>query len=615
MLSTATACIVVHHKRHSSIVQVLHGLIEAGLSPAQIVVIDNSEVSHPSGFSLDQIPLGVNWIETDNRGYGAAINVGRDELRRLGVETPFLLVATHEAEISRGSLKILQTELAESDFSAIGPTLYDSGSMGKSRIWSTGGRLTRFLKRPVHCLDFNDTNSSPSVIQRDWLDGALVLYKSDDLDSYPFDESFFLYMEEVDLHLRMGQAGLTLGVATKSVAYQSSLGTPAYYFARNIRLLSRKHSFGLAYLFRAFLPIIRRALSLVAHARWSELWKLFQGTFAPLPKPESKVVLINPLGVALKHYTSEVQDVLLGSSITSDLLTFKEPSAGPAGKITWLRNYLRACLLARSRKRGSSSVQVIVLWPVIGFLDSLILRLVIGDAKLIIHDPIPLVKASGYGTLAKRIGRILHPQIELLTHSTKAQVDLASSLMLPKSSLRTVPHPILRNPSETPKRPENTIRVLGQFKPDRDILMLNEFSKRCSETWHLEITGRGWPKVHGWKVDSRFVSEDEFDSLLKGSSVLLIPYRRFYQSGVAIRAIELGVPFVGPRDSVLADIVGAQSPWLTDESPSSWISASIAASEATSSQIEAIHADYLKTAIEGWEQLYGDPQSHNEKKS
>ena len=57
---------------------------------------------------------------------------------------------------------------------------------------------------------------------------------------------------------------------------------------------------------------------------------------------------------------------------------------------------------------------------------------------------------------------------------------------------------------------EPTVRVLGQFKPDRDLEALAEIARECPPTWRLEVKGRGWPAVAGWNVTDRFLSEDEF---------------------------------------------------------------------------------------------------------
>jgi hypothetical protein len=66
-------------------------------------------------------------------------------------------------------------------------------------------------------------------------------------------------------------------------------------------------------------------------------------------------------------------------------------------------------------------------------------------------------------------------------------------------------------------------------------------------------------------VTSAFVSEREFNRLIVTSSAVVIPYRRFFQSDVALRCIEMGTPVVGPRDSSLAELLGPDSPCLVSD--------------------------------------------------
>ncbi|UTT69585.1 hypothetical protein NMQ03_20870 [Arthrobacter sp. DNA4] len=60
-------------------------------------------------------------------------------------------------------------------------------------------------------------------------------------------------------------------------------------------------------------------------------------------------------------------------------------------------------------------------------------------------------------------------------------------------------------------------------------------------------------------MDARFVPEDELDQLIADSTVILIPYKRFFQSGIAIRALEHAVPVVGRSETSLGDLFGPES--------------------------------------------------------
>jgi hypothetical protein len=55
---------------------------------------------------------------------------------------------------------------------------------------------------------------------------------------------------------------------------------------------------------------------------------------------------------------------------------------------------------------------------------------------------------------------------------------------------------------------------------------------------------------------------------------VLVPYSRFFQSGVAVRAVEVGTPVVGTRHPFLTDLLGADWPGLAaSDAPQAWLEA------------------------------------------
>lgn len=142
------------------------------------------------------------------------------------------------------------------------------------------------------------------------------------------------------------------------------------------------------------------------------------------------------------------------------------------------------------------------------------------------------------------------------------------------------------------------VRVLGQYKADRDLESMRQLASDGPSEWSYEVVGRGWPPVAGWTVIDKFVNEGDFDSYLRSSDVVVIPYNRFFQSGVAIRSLEVGTPVVGPRASSLASLVGGESEWLVDGEP--WIGAVEAAIRANSEEIYEVASRAYCEVLERW---------------
>ena len=74
-----------------------------------------------------------------------------------------------------------------------------------------------------------------------------------------------------------------------------------------------------------------------------------------------------------------------------------------------------------------------------------------------------------------------------------------------------------------------------------------------------------------------FLTEEALDAALADAAVVLIPYSHFFQSGIAVRAVELGVPVAGPRHPFLADLLGGDWPGLVaGDDAASWTGAAVA---------------------------------------
>jgi hypothetical protein len=164
-----------------------------------------------------------------------------------------------------------------------------------------------------------------------------------------------------------------------------------------------------------------------------------------------------------------------------------------------------------------------------------------------------------------------------------------------------VPHPMLAPKAAMQKKSaDKTIRVLGQYKPDRDIAGLRQLAHDAPPAWRLEVIGRGWPSIEGWQVTDDFVDEDSFDRLIKGSHAILIPYTRFFQSGVAVRALEAGVPVVGPSESSLSDLLGEDCPWLVRND--GWLRAVTDAIDTRPASVLAEAQEIYSRVISRWSQ-------------
>jgi hypothetical protein len=276
--------------------------------------------------------------------------------------------------------------------------------------------------------------------------------------------------------------------------------------------------------------------------------------------PSSRTMaLVNPIGAGLAHYTKSLDHVLQSCGVSTYRVDVTEPSSADYGKMRWLLDYF---FQIRRRIAHDDPEALIAAWPAIGYWDLPVLAMIAGrrSVYMVMHDPQPLVYARGYGTIAKALAR-RQRGVAIVAHSPEAVRVIASEAGMPR--VFEALHPMLE-PRQAPQQAgaHQNIRVLGQYKVDRDIGGLERLAANAPPNWRLEIIGRGWPTVSGWHIRSEFVAEEDFDELVHTSHAVVIPYSRFFQSGVAIRALEWGVPVVGPHASSLRIALGDDCPWL-----------------------------------------------------
>jgi GT2 family glycosyltransferase len=177
-------------------------------APAKIVVVDNNSADR--SVSIVKQFADVHVIENaENRGFGAAANQG------IAVaETPNVLILNVDVYAVPGSITALQKFLAETnDAGAVAPRLsFPDGSLQLScRNFPTPFTLFLYLSFLDRIFPTNyrlrakDHQSTRSVEQPM---GAAIMIRKKVVDQIGgFDETFFLYMEDVDLCERIIREG------------------------------------------------------------------------------------------------------------------------------------------------------------------------------------------------------------------------------------------------------------------------------------------------------------------------------------------------------------------------------------------------------------------------
>jgi N-acetylglucosaminyl-diphospho-decaprenol L-rhamnosyltransferase len=233
--------IVVHHNSPVTLGPTLEALVLNGLPTSSILIVDNSSTVHSQERAEAVAGARHSILHVPNRGYAAAVNEGLRHLKAQDALSEYTLITTHEALPTKGATRQLRLALeADESIAVAGPTLID-GASDVGAIWSVGGVLTSGLHLPRHLRRVDPTNNAEPAIDREWLDGAFTMYRTEYIANDGLDEAFFLYFEETDLHTRLRRRGMRVVWVPKAVVSQLSSGIPPVLLGRNLFLFHSKH--------------------------------------------------------------------------------------------------------------------------------------------------------------------------------------------------------------------------------------------------------------------------------------------------------------------------------------------------------------------------------------
>ena len=279
-----TAAVVVNYESGPSLARCVADLTACGL--AAVVVVDNGSTDGSLSAALAAAP-GIEVVDPGkNLGYGAAANRGV-----AATASELVLVCNPDLEVPADAVAALVAALDADPGRALAgplirtpsgdrypsarrfPSMVDAGGHALLGIFAPDNRFTRNYQRSE--LDA----SGDAALDVDWVSGACFLVRRDAFEQVGgFDESYFMYAEEVDLCWRLGRAGWKVTYApTAEVTHLQGRSTDRHPY----RMILEHHRSLLRFASRssegwrtALLPLV--ALGLVARFGLACLARLLQ---------------------------------------------------------------------------------------------------------------------------------------------------------------------------------------------------------------------------------------------------------------------------------------------------------------------------------------------------
>lgn len=230
-----------------------------------IIVVDNNSEDNSIAVVKEYFPSVRLIANKDNRGFASANNQAYEAAKSLGVD--YLVLLNDDTIVdSLWLAKMIETAESDNHVAAVQAKLMLYPE--KNLINSYGNALT-FLDFG-YCNDYRSPDKTGEAIEVAYPSGAAVAIKMSALESIGlFDESFFMYHEDVDLGWRLRLIGYKIMMEPNAVVYHKySFGKASYkyyHMERNRQIVALKN-YKLATLLIFFPPWLIMELGLIFFA-------------------------------------------------------------------------------------------------------------------------------------------------------------------------------------------------------------------------------------------------------------------------------------------------------------------------------------------------------------
>ncbi len=264
MPEPSVAAVILNYNRYEDTVECLRSLLLSSYLFAQVIVVDNASTDGSEEKLRKEFP-SVTLLQTGkNLGYARGMNVGiHYALQSL---PKYIFVANSDTEIEKNFLQRLVNAMENdpSSAAATGTIYYHEN---KDKIWFAGGEIS-FVRGTGICrydLPAKEITDELNVRKVSFISGCGVVIRSSTLShTNVFDERYFMYVEDLELSLRLQKLGFNLIHVPRARMYHkvgNNNGTPfQVYFGIRNRLLFVQEGFNiffritaLTYLFMSWL--------------------------------------------------------------------------------------------------------------------------------------------------------------------------------------------------------------------------------------------------------------------------------------------------------------------------------------------------------------------------
>ena len=194
--------IIIHYGRSAPTIRCVESVLgQDANATVPIVVVDNFGNLRSSDFPENVRIL----LRRDNPGFGGGANAGVVELSRHHSCSAYLIL-NNDAVLAPGFIEAAESAFENPRTGAVGGLIRGSGPEG--RIWYAGGEIRMLTGTVRQSRSAADTTRPREV---GFIPGTAIVVRREAWENIGgFDESYFLYNEDIDLCLRLRRAGWRL---------------------------------------------------------------------------------------------------------------------------------------------------------------------------------------------------------------------------------------------------------------------------------------------------------------------------------------------------------------------------------------------------------------------
>jgi len=246
MTSPKVFIVLLNCNRNDDTLECILSLKETG-EQVRVILVDNGSIPNPKELYQQKHPDVIFLRNEENMGTPIGNNVGIRYALEHGAT--YVMMLNNDTTVDTNFLRPLVTAMeTDNTIGVAGGKVYFSSD--PKRIWFAGGKFNRLTARVEHVGIMKYDYEIPSGnFENDFISGCFAMFRSSALREVGLlDEQFFAYMEDVDLSIRIKNAGYKLSYIPQACIYHKvsttiKVDSPFYlYFnMRNKILMLKKH--------------------------------------------------------------------------------------------------------------------------------------------------------------------------------------------------------------------------------------------------------------------------------------------------------------------------------------------------------------------------------------